>query len=150
MLAMIGARARQRAAAERQQAQEGGLVRLASPADTPRHVSLVVSGSPALVGVGLWEIFRSGPCHVDEERDRALARAAEEHSQTINGCNVAIPWGRRSHGPPTSSRRGWHVQTYLDAGRLVVRQVSGSHLSPEGYRFPGTPAQIIHGPLARR
>ena len=48
----------------------------------------------ALFGVGLWDIFRSGPCHVDEERDKSLALAAEEHSQTINGCKVDITWGR--------------------------------------------------------
>ena len=77
------------------------------------------------------------------ERWRSRLKSTPE---TSTGCNVAIPWGRRSHGPPTSSRRGWHVQTYLGAGRLVVRQVSGSHLSPEGYRFPGTPAPIIPGP----
>ena len=113
MLAMIGARARQRAAAERQQAQEGGLVRLASPCHAA-PVSLVVCGSPALVGVGLWEIFRSRPCQVDEERDRTLALAAQEHFQTINGCNVDIPWGREI------SRA-----THLEPAWLACAKVSG-------------------------
>ena len=62
------------------------------------------------------------------------------------GATLTYPGVGDLHGPPTSSRRGWHVQTYLGAWRLVVRQVSGSHLSPEGYRFPGTPVPIIPGP----